>query len=101
MPLELVNVNEDLVRQIVHVDHSLRDAGVRKLVEDVIEQGAPSHTHQRLRHLICQWAHPQPEAGGEYHRFGGSDGHLEFSATPLVGYTNIARDSCRAPVWPK
>ncbi len=71
---------DDLVRQIVHVDHRLGHAGIAELVQDVVEQRAAGHLHQRLWHMVRQGPHAQAEAGSEDHGFGGLDGHLrDFS----------------------
>ena len=70
------DVFDDLVRQIMHIDHRLADAGITELVENVVEQRASRHAHQRLGHAIGQRAHAQAEAGGENHGFLRFDGHL-------------------------
>ena len=67
---------DDLVGQIMHVDHGFADAGAGELVQHVIEQRLAGHAHQRLRHLVGQRAHAQAETGGEDHGFGGRDGHF-------------------------
>ncbi len=69
-------VLDDLVGQVMHVDHGLADAGLGELVEYVIEQRLSRHAHQRLRHMVGQRAHAQTETGGKDHGFGGRNGHL-------------------------
>ena len=69
-------VLDDLVGQVMHVDHGLADAGAGELVQHVIEQRLAGHAHQRLRHMVGQRAHAQTETGGKDHGFGGRNGHL-------------------------
>ena len=67
---------DDLVGQVVHIDHRLADAGVAELVEHVIKQRLARDPHQRFRHLVGEGAHPHAETGGEDHGFGGMNGHF-------------------------
>ena len=77
---------DDLVGQIMHVDHGFADAGVGELVEHMVEQRLAGHAHQRLRHVVGQRAHAQAETGGEDHGFGGRDGHFgSFSNHQWLG----------------
>ena len=68
-------VLDDLVGQVMHIDHGLADAGTGELVQHVIEQWLAGHAHQRLRHMVGQRAHAQTETGGKDHGFGGRNGH--------------------------
>ena len=70
------DVFDDLVGQVMHVDHGFGDAGVGELVQHMVKQRLAGHAHQRLRHMVGQGAHAHAEAGGEDHGFGGRDGHL-------------------------
>src|SRR6478752_942479 len=45
---------DDLVGQVMHVDHGLADTGTGELVQHVIEQWLAGHAHQRLRHVVGQ-----------------------------------------------
>ena len=74
-------MGDDLVGQIVHIDHGFADACPGQLVQHVIEQRLSGHLHQRLRHMVGQRAHAQAETGGEDHGFGGCNGHSEFLET--------------------
>ena len=66
---------DDLVGQVMHVDHCLGDAGAAELVEHVVEQWLAGNPNQRLRQGVGEGAHAQAETGGEDHGFGGMDGH--------------------------
>ena len=74
---------DDLVGQIMHVDHGFADAGAGELVQHVIEQRLAGDAHQRLRHVVGQRAHAQAETGGEDHGFGGRNGHLAEFLEPF------------------
>jgi hypothetical protein len=66
----------------MHVDHGLADAGAGELVKHVIEQRLAGDAHQRLRHVVGQWAHAQAETGGKDHGFGGCNGHSRNFSNP-------------------
>jgi hypothetical protein len=74
-PRASFDVIDDLVRQVVHIDHGFADAGICQLVEHMIQQRFAGHRYQRLRHPLGQRTHPQAETGGENHGFAGFDGH--------------------------
>ena len=68
---------DDLVGQIMHIDDGLAHAGLRQLVEHMVQQGPARDRHQRFRHPVGQGAHANAKAGGEDHGFGGLDGHVQ------------------------
>ncbi|MGY4347193.1 hypothetical protein ACVWXM_003660 [Bradyrhizobium sp. GM7.3] len=72
---------DDLVRQVMHVDHRLAHAGPTELVEHMVEQRLAGHRNHRFRHLVRQRTHAQAEPCGEHHGFGRFDGHPSLSQT--------------------
>ena len=60
-----------------HGDDGLTHAGLRQLVEHMVQQGPPGDRHQRFRHPVGDRAHANAKAGGEDHGFGGLDGHVQ------------------------
>jgi hypothetical protein len=91
---------DDLVRQIMHIDHCLGDAGAGELVQHVIEQRLAGNAHQRLRHVVGQRAHAQAETGGEDHGFGGGNGHLRcFSNHPNRAVHHITAIRLNQQSW--
>ena len=85
---------DDLVGQIMHIDHGFADAGAGELVQHMIEQGLAGHAHQRLRHMVGQGPHSHAETGGEDHGFDGRNGHfrkfLEYRLA-LTDHTTVIR----------
>ena len=75
-PAARLDVIDDLVGQIMHIDHGLADAGVAELVEHMIEQRLPATRTSGFGICVGQGTHAHAETGGEDHGFGGLDGHF-------------------------
>ena len=57
----------DLVGEVMHIDDGGGDAGMRQLVEHVVDQRLAGDRDQRLRHVVRQRTHARAEAGGHHH----------------------------------
>ena len=57
--LALLGMFDDLVGQVMHIDHRLGDAGAAELVEHVVKQWLAGHPHQWLRNLVGEGTHAQ------------------------------------------
>jgi hypothetical protein len=82
----------------MHIDHGLTDTGRGELVQHVVEQRLAGNAHQRLRHVVGQWAHAQAKTGGEDHGFAWCNGHsLSFSnhQNRAADHTTVIRRSQR------
>ena len=75
MPIEMIE-SFDMGTQIKVIGVG---GGGGNAVEHMIEQRAPGDAHQRLGHVVGQRTHPDAEAGGQHHRFVGTNGHVGAS----------------------
>ncbi len=63
----LTQVLDDLIREMVHIDHYIRNTGLAQPHYLTLQQRMSTYGHQRLRHRVRQWFEASSQTRSEDH----------------------------------